>query len=106
MHARWVLVLSLIVPGWLLGLAGCGDNAARLCDDRVFCNGVERLVGGDCVAVAANPCDDFSDCTMDLCNESSQTCDHIPMGASCATCKQEACTPACDGRACGDDGCG
>ena len=99
-------------PRWILALiaifAGCGDNmhGDGRCDDRVFCNGIERVVDGQCVKVPANPCDDFTDCTMDVCNEAAKTCAHIPKGASCAVCKQEDCAPECAGRACGDDGCG
>jgi hypothetical protein len=101
----WVLAAALVQIAFL---AGCGDNATApvRCDDRVFCNGVERLVDGACVKVPANPCDDAQDCTLDVCDEATQTCDHIPMGESCAVCRQENCTPDCAGRQCGDDGCG
>jgi hypothetical protein len=90
-------------------VAGCGDNLQRPqgpCDDGVFCNGIERLVDGECVKVPANPCDDLADCTMDVCDETSQRCTHVAVGPSCAVCRQENCTPDCAGRACGDDGCG
>lgn len=105
----WTLAaLSLLSSSLALGLgfAGCGDGRLAPCDDGVFCNGIERLVGGACVKVPANPCDDFTDCTLDTCSEATQTCDHEPMTASCAVCRQAACTPDCDGRVCGDDGCG
>jgi len=87
-------------------LAGCGDNGQIECDDGLFCNGIEHFVDGTCIKARANPCDDFSDCTMDICDEGAKTCDHIPMGASCAVCRQENCTPTCAGRTCGDDLCG
>ncbi|HEX2686283.1 MAG TPA: lysyl oxidase family protein, partial [Kofleriaceae bacterium] len=99
MHgSRWVLAAVFI--------AGCGDNLERPCDDHLFCNGIERVVDGACVKAPADPCDDFSDCTMDVCHESTQTCEHIPMEGSCAVCRQEDCVPNCAGRTCGDDGCG
>ena len=99
MRGYWCALFAIV-------LVGCGDNANGPCGDGLFCNGIERMVDGVCQAVPANPCDDFSDCTTDVCHEDSQTCEHIPVGASCAVCRQEDCTPACTGRACGDDGCG
>ena len=106
MHgSRWVLTLAALALALAL-LAGCGDNAQGVCGDGLFCNGIERLVDGECIKVPANPCDDGSDCTMDLCDETSMTCNHVAMGAGCAVCRQENCTPKCEGRACGDDECG
>jgi hypothetical protein len=87
-------------------LAGCGDNLQGRCDDGLFCNGIERLVDGECIKAPANPCDDLADCTMDVCDEASQRCTHVAVGPSCAVCRQENCTPDCEGRVCGDDGCG
>ena len=99
MRRSWWALIAIL-------FAGCGDNARGACDDGLFCNGIERAIDGTCLAVPANPCDDFSDCTTDVCHEETKTCDHVPMGASCAVCRQENCTPDCAGRACGDDGCG
>jgi hypothetical protein len=101
----WTPVLIALVLGLGLG-TGCGDNLAGRCGDGLFCNGIERMVDGECIKVPANPCDDFTDCTMDVCHEDTQTCDHVPVGPGCAVCRQENCTPDCAGRACGDDGCG
>ncbi len=96
----WVLALAAIY------VAGCGDNVKGPCEDGLFCNGIERIVDGECVKAPANPCDDGTDCTMDVCDETAQRCAYIPMGASCAVCRQESCTPDCEGRVCGNDGCG
>ena len=94
------------VPALIALFIGCGDNLDGPCGDGLFCNGIERLVDGKCVKAPANPCDDFTDCTMDLCDESFRTCTHVPMGAGCAVCRQENCTADCAGKECGDDGCG
>lgn len=103
---RWVSAAIMVFV--VSGVAGCGGNPGKgpSCDDGVFCNGIERLIDGECVAVPANPCDDAADCTMDRCDEATGTCEHIPDGASCAVCRQDSCEPDCAGRACGDDGCG
>lgn len=98
--SRWVLAAIVIA------IAGCGDNLERACDDGLFCNGIERMVGGECLRAPVSPCDDSADCTTDICQEASKTCDHVSTGASCAVCRQDDCTPDCTGRACGDDGCG
>ena len=103
--SRWApALLALFVLGIGIG-AGCGDNAAGRCGDGLFCNGIERVVDGECIKVPANPCDDFTDCTKDVCHEETQTCEHVA-GPGCALCRQESCEPDCAGRACGDDGCG
>lgn len=74
------------------------------CSDGVFCNGAERFSGGACVP-GAPPCDDGADCTADRCDEESMTCSHELAQDDCASCASD-CTPECDGKVCGDDGCG
>jgi hypothetical protein len=74
------------------------------CDDGVFCNGDERYVGGACAAGPA-PCDDGEACTTDECDEQRQLCARTP-GVDCASCDRSDCTPSCDGKVCGSDGCG
>lgn len=87
--------------------AACGDSVEeRACDDGVFCNGIERMIDGQCVTAPLAPCDDGEDCTTDACEESTGMCTHVAMGASCAVCRGQSCTPDCGDRACGDDGCG
>ena len=46
------------------------------CEDALFCNGVEACVGGVCLA-AEDPCDDGITCTVDSCDEVSETCEHV-----------------------------
>ncbi len=56
-----------------------------LCTDGAFCNGVEicdPLLG--CIA-GANPCPpDSIRCTIDSCNESTDTCLHVPTDSLCS----------------------
>ena len=54
-----------------------------VCDDGVFCNGVEICVDGDCLRGQTPDCDDGFDCTTDGCDSETDTCIHIPDDASC-----------------------
>jgi hypothetical protein len=58
------------------------NNAA--CDDQQFCNGVEvcDLVDG-CLAGSAPNCGDGVGCTIDSCDESTDTCVHAPSNGIC-----------------------
>lgn len=52
-------------------------NDATMCDDGVFCNGVEicdREAGG-CAPGRFQSCDDGDVCTIDRCDEESKTCE-------------------------------
>jgi hypothetical protein len=73
------------------------------CDDGVFCNGAERFADGACQP-GLPPCDDGADCTTDTCDDATGWCGH-ELGAGCETCHAE-CVPDCNGKVCGDDGCG
>lgn len=110
MHGFWRVLAVLCVLGFCIvgsGASGCGDDLPiTRCGDGLFCNGIERMIDGKCVKPEVGPCDDKSDCTKDVCDETAQTCAHVINEASCAVCQQEDCTPDCAGRACGDDGCG
>jgi hypothetical protein len=54
------------------------------CDNGLFCDGVETCDALlDCQSGAPVACDDGIGCTLDACNESSDTCDHQPDDASC-----------------------
>lgn len=103
------IALSLPLYALLLGLClspACARDPSLDCqDDGLFCNGIERLIDGQCQRVPAAPCDDGVDCTVDTCDESTKTCAHALMG-ECAMCKMEACTKECTGKVCGSDGCG
>ncbi|UJR86431.1 Hypothetical protein I5071_85260 [Sandaracinus amylolyticus] len=59
----------------------CGSSTE--CDDGCFCNGIEQCVSGACVRRDA-PCVDELDCTGDLCDEDTDTCDPAPDDAACA----------------------
>jgi len=55
------------------------------CDDGLFCNGAEicDLLSG-CVAGDAGVCDDGVVCTVDGCNEESDSCSHTGSDAACS----------------------
>ena len=48
------------------------------CDDGVFCNGAEVCTAGRCRAGTPVSCDDGLACTLDVCNEDTQTCQDPP----------------------------
>lgn len=101
--------LDIAVLCCIVTIAGtCARNPAALdmacLDDGIFCNGIERLVDGQCVRVPANPCDDGASCTIDTCDEATKTCTHTATG-DCAICSRTDCTPDCRGKSCGSDGC-
>jgi hypothetical protein len=55
-----------------------------LCDDGVFCNGVEACVPfAGCVAGAPPACDDGLDCTADHCDALTDVCAHIEQDVAC-----------------------
>jgi len=87
------------------------------CDDGLYCNGVEDCVIGSCVPGSAVDCDDAVVCTIDTCNESTDSCDHQPSHAACddgAFCTgAETCDPVlgcqsgsdpCPGQECDESG--
>ena len=53
------------------------------CDDGLYCNGVEVCNGGTCVAGPAVVCDDGVDCTLDSCNEATDSCASTPNDNAC-----------------------
>jgi len=85
------------------------------CSDGVFCNGMERWIGGKCVAAPHDQCDDGEVCTLDSCDQESQRCTRV-MDRITQACKvvpsckvnegDEECVPDCEGKTCGGDGCG
>jgi hypothetical protein len=61
----------------------CAECLADVdCDDGEFCNGAETCTGGECLA-STNPCNDGVSCTIDSCNESSDTCTNLPENLLC-----------------------
>jgi hypothetical protein len=61
--------------------ASCGTNAE--CDDELFCNGIETCSEGHCLAGTAPACADSTGCTVDTCNEVTDSCTHTPSNALC-----------------------
>ena len=63
--------------------AACTVNAD--CDDGAFCNGAETCnVGtGTCEAGTPVSCDDGVSCTVDSCNEATDSCDATPDNSLC-----------------------
>jgi subtilisin family serine protease len=70
------------------------------CADGVYCNGVETCVAGECQPGAAVNCNDGVGCTIDSCNEATETCEQAPSDALCddgAFCNgAETCDPVLD----------
>jgi hypothetical protein len=57
-------------------LPPCTSDAQ--CNDTLFCNGVETCSAGSCVAALLPACDDGIACTADACDESADSCSHVP----------------------------
>src|SRR5688572_19901775 len=51
-----------------------------LCDDGIFCNGLERCnpIRGGCDPSPPESCNDMDVCTIDTCDEELKTCLHGP----------------------------
>ncbi|MFQ5463745.1 MAG: S8 family serine peptidase, partial [Phycisphaerae bacterium] len=58
-------------------------NEGLPCSDGVFCNGVESCAAGVCRPGTVVNCDDGVACTVDACNETTNTCDHAASDALC-----------------------
>jgi len=58
-----------------------GNTAS--CDDGDFCNGVDVCLDGACSISAGNPCDDGVACTIDTCDEATDTCGATVDHAAC-----------------------
>jgi len=62
----------------------CDCLSDGACDDGTFCNGTEVCDAfGHCQAGPAVDCDDGVGCTIDSCNEGTDSCDNVPDDASC-----------------------
>jgi hypothetical protein len=84
----------------------CSEGACAgtdvLCDDDLFCNGVESCDPGtgDCLAGLAPTIDDGIDCTEDTCDDDSDLVVNVPVDSVCDDddpCSDDWCDP--------DDGC-
>ncbi|MFQ5463759.1 MAG: hypothetical protein ACE5E5_14175, partial [Phycisphaerae bacterium] len=58
------------------------DNDA-LCDDGLYCTGVETCLAGVCQAGMPVDCDDALPCTVDTCNEAQDSCDNVSSDVLC-----------------------
>ena len=95
----------------------CNDETDEddVCDDSVDCTVDTCLGGAGCHHEPEDGlCDDAEECTVDTCT-AEDDCLHLPVddniscgGVPNGVCKTGVCTcePACDGKACGPDGCG
>ena len=54
------------------------------CDDGLFCNGAETCNAGSCQAGTPPDCSDGVSCTVDSCNETTDSCDHTPDDGLCS----------------------
>ncbi|MEM7354061.1 MAG: M36 family metallopeptidase [Acidobacteriota bacterium] len=62
--------------------SGCTVNAD--CDDGTFCNGAEICNAGTCEAGTPVACGDGVSCTVDSCNEATDSCDNTPDNGLCS----------------------
>jgi hypothetical protein len=84
------------------------------CDDESVCTTVDHCLGGACVGAELLDCNDDKECTDDYCHPSdgcqtSQVDNETPcgqVGYACLGGECLPCTPACDNKECGSDGCG
>ncbi len=53
------------------------------CSDGLYCNGVETCNAGTCEAGSPVTCGDGVGCTIDTCNEGTDSCDSVPSNGSC-----------------------
>jgi hypothetical protein len=130
-YLRWTLGPtdgSVVFGGWNLddieiwGIAESQPvcSTDEQCDDELYCNGLESCSDeGICVPGAPVVCDDAVDCTLDACNETTDSCEYQPRNTLCndglfcngeETCSPEGCvmgTPVvCDDEiSCTDDAC-
>ncbi len=87
------------------------------CDDGLYCTGAESCNGGTCQPGAVVVCDDGLDCTVDSCNEATDSCESMPNDGACTDgvfCNgSETCDPVfgcqvggdpCPGQECDEDG--
>ena len=103
------------------GLLGCTHTGLTgpVCNDALFCTGLDLCSAGACVGIANGKCDDGNDCTGDTCSENTG-CGHSNLlGTACTdgnfctvgdACSGGICVPtglkSCgDNNACTLDGC-
>ena len=53
------------------------------CDDNLYCNGDETCAGNSCQSGIAIDCNDSVGCTIDSCNEGTDSCNNLPNNSVC-----------------------
>jgi len=88
-------------------------NDGGLCNDGSVCTTVDKCAKGSCVGVESMSCDDTNQCTKDSCHPTNGCVNaNVPDGTGCGqklVCEKGQCvpcTPVCQSKECGDDGCG
>jgi len=64
------------------GICTHNDNTG-LCDDGLFCTDGDSCSAGNCIPGAARDCGDANACTIDSCNENTDTCTHANNPIAC-----------------------
>jgi hypothetical protein len=83
-----------------------GAASATVCTTNDFaCTGRKvTLTSGECATVPS-PCEDHVDCTTDQCSDLG-ICSNTVSGTNCPECTSDCDTYDCEGKQCGNDGCG
>jgi len=89
----------------LLALSVLPRVKPHQCETAKFCDGIILpTIGGTCTE-SVDICDDMDDSTLDGCDADNQLCSHTLIDATSAQCFTD-CEKECEGRECGEDGCG
>lgn len=70
-------------------------NNEAICDDDLFCNGLDHCKDGACIVHAGDPCVGGAECAS-LCDETGNTCNK-PAGTDCGTPTNPCSKTTCDG---------
>ncbi|RMD67387.1 hypothetical protein D6817_01770, partial [Candidatus Pacearchaeota archaeon] len=70
----------------------CSTNAD--CDDGLYCNGQEQCQQGVCVSGTPPQCDDGIQCTVDTCDENTDSCVFTPDNNLCPQGRNLVCDPS------------